>query len=89
MTVDQQFHNHKKCRCPYIDERKMFSSIVRNVVNFAKTQIGPANHGILAVAQIHTSRSLNFKSGPSKWPQYNKKIFPPQAPDDPVRPAVI
>lgn len=67
----------------------MFSNIVRSVVQFARTQIVPMNHGILAAAQIHMSSTLNEKTdGPKKWPAYNKKLFPPQTPDEPPRPAV-
>lgn len=68
----------------------MFSSIVRNVAKFAKSQIVLNNHGILAATQIHTNAILNFdrSDGPKRWPEHNKKVFPPQLPDEPPRPAV-
>lgn len=42
---------------------------------------------------IHTSSCLDKKwnnnnTGPQKWLQYNKTIFPPQLQDEPSRPAV-
>lgn len=59
------------------------------MVQLARTQIVPANHGILAAAQIHTSATLNRNNdGPKNWPAYNKQLFPPQRPDEPPRPAV-
>lgn len=45
-----------------------------------------------SVVCIHTSSHLNAfmppGSGPNRWPAYNKKNFPPQAPDEERRPAV-
>lgn len=43
----------------------------------------------MATTQIHTSAAMNEKQdGQKKWPSYNKKIFPPQTPDEERRPAV-
>jgi hypothetical protein len=44
------------------------------------------------IATIHTSSSLDASfskhGGPKKWPEYNEKIYPPQAPEEERRPAV-
>jgi hypothetical protein len=45
-----------------------------------------------SIATIHTSSSLdaslNKHGGPKKWLEYNKKVYPPQAPEEERRPAV-
>jgi hypothetical protein len=45
-----------------------------------------------SIASIHTSSSLDaflhFHGGPKKWPKWNEKIYPPQAPEEERRPAV-
>lgn len=46
-----------------------------------------------SVLFIHTSSHLNAfmppGSGPKRWPAYNKRIFPPQTPDEERRPAFV
>jgi hypothetical protein len=48
----------------------------------------------IAASLFHTSPALdkkwnNYNTGPTRWPEYNKKIYPPQMqPDEEKRPAV-
>lgn len=46
-----------------------------------------------SIATIHTSSSLDASwskhGGPKKWPAYNEKIYPPQAPEEERRPAYV
>lgn len=94
---NRNFPNHEKKAINWkhsaciFSSRKMFSSIARNVTKFVRTQIVPANNGILAAAQIHTSRTLcqgDDDKDRSKWARYNEKIYPPQKPGEEPRPAV-
>lgn len=69
------------------------SFLVRNVLKINLRGLLPQVCGTQASAGIHTSSTLDRKHneksmGPKNWEAYNKKIFPPQTPDEERRPAV-